>query len=58
MADTGQEGGTLTLCALEWQTRRRMSEYYLGWGVIDDAGVERLIGVVNGGRGIVHNFID
>jgi len=35
-----------------------MPEYFLGRGAIDDAGVNRLLGVVDGGRGVVHGFID
>ena len=44
--------------ALEWRRRRRMPEYFLGRGAIDNAGVKGLLGVVNGGRGVVHGLID
>ena len=44
--------------AFERRRKRRMPEYLLGRKAIDDAGVDRILGVVNGGRGVVHGLID
>ena len=48
----------VALYALEWWRRRRLSEYLLGWGAINDARIKRLLGVVYDGRGIVNGLIE
>jgi hypothetical protein len=35
-----------------------LSEDLLGRGAIDDIGIERLLGVVDGRRGIVNGFVE
>ena len=48
----------VVLCALEWWQSRRLSASLLGWGAIDDAGIKRLLGVVNGRCGIANSLIE
>ena len=58
---TGPSVGLLdavAACALEWWHGQRLSTSLLGWGVIDNADIKRLLGVVNDGRGIVNNLIE
>jgi len=57
----GSRGGrpdAFAIYALEWRRGRRSPEDLLGWGAIDDAGVKRLLGVVDGGRGIVDGLVE
>ena len=48
---------TCALKALEWRRRWRLPEYFLGQPV-DDANVKRLLGIVNGGCGVVNSLIE
>ena len=50
-------GGSCDL-PLSGNMRRRLLASLLGWGAIDDVGIKRLLGVVNGGRGIVNGLIE